>query len=89
MEKLEGQPPNISSICCRFSFKYLGSAFLTHEIQISFNVSDQLIKMEILEGQPPNTGWFFLLVPPQKVLSVKDGKIPNKKVKVDLFKRKM
>ena len=26
----------------------------------------------------------FLLFPPQKVLSVEDGKIPTKKVKVDL-----
>ena len=31
---------------------------------------------------------FFLLVPPQKVLSVEDGKIPTKKVKVNLFKSK-
>ena len=32
---------------------------------------------------------FFLLVPPLKVLSVEDGKIPTKKVKVGLFKSKM
>jgi len=32
---------------------------------------------------------FFLLVLPQKVLSVEDGKIPTKKVKVGLFKNKM
>ena len=31
----------------------------------------------------------FLLVPPQKVLSVEDGKIPTKKVKVGLFNSKM
>ena len=30
------------------------------------------------------TGCLFWLVPPQKVLSVEDGKIPTKKVKVDL-----
>ena len=36
-----------------------------------------------------DTGWFFLLVPPQKVLSVEDGKIPTKKVKVGLFNSKM
>ena len=31
----------------------------------------------------------FLLVPPQKVLSVEDGKIPTKKVKVGVFNSKM
>ena len=29
------------------------------------------------------------MVPPQKVLSVEDGKIPTKKVKVGLFNSKM
>ena len=33
-------------------------------------------------AQTTSTGRFFLLVPPQKVLSVEDGKIPTKKVKV-------
>ena len=32
---------------------------------------------------------FFRKVPPQKVLSVEDGKIPTKKVKVGLFNSKM
>ena len=31
----------------------------------------------------------FLLVPPQKVLSIEDGKIPTKKVKVDLSPSKI
>ena len=31
----------------------------------------------------------FLLVSPQKVVSVEDGKIPTKKVKVGLFNSKM
>ena len=35
------------------------------------------------------TGCFFRMVPPQKVLSVEDGKIPTKKVKVDLSNSKM
>ena len=35
------------------------------------------------------TGCFFRMVPPQKVLSVEDGKIPTKKVKVGLFNSKM
>ena len=38
---------------------------------------------------PQDTGCFFWLVPPQKVLSVEDGKIPTKKVKVGLFNSKM
>ena len=36
-----------------------------------------------------HTGCFFRMVPPKKVLSVEDGKIPTKKVKVGLFNSKM
>ena len=38
---------------------------------------------------PNNTGCLFWLVPPLKLLSVEDGKIPTKKVKVFLSNSKM
>ena len=46
------------------------------------DVECSLINIEINLNAPVYTGCFFRLVPPPKVLSVEDGKIPTKKVKV-------
>ena len=55
---------------------------ITTERRISFSAYDNVQAYYMYRV-------FFLLVPPQKVLSVEDGKIPTKKVKVGLFNSKM